>query len=736
MAGTYNYTPGQVTLVSTADNLVEEEIISAYVQADFDGELAGFATHLTVGARYEYTEVTSTTNQSIPQAIIWLSDNDFQQQSSAESLSIKDSASYNNFLPSVDLTVDLSDTLIGRVSLSQTLARPTYDKYFQSTTVQNPPRPTALGGEAGGSRGNVGLDPLESNNVDVSLEWYYGDQSLLSLGYYRKDVQNFVGTEIVDQTLFDLRDATSGAPGSRSGDAAAALEQLGFPVTERNLFTMTAILDNPGDFPNGPADYDNSQTFADAVFSQYDVIPNTTDPLFIFGVQQPLNTQTATIYGFEFVSQHWFGDSGLGYSLNYTTVEGDIEYDIGGDPSVDQFALQGLSDSANLALMYENYGFSARLVYNWRDDFLNQAQRAASGANRMPEFIDEYEQVDLALSYLATDNLSLTLDIINLTEEEIIHYGPYTQPALLLPGDRGTLHAGCALDDELEPDLVSGLAGAHAHRRLSKRYNRASTFRRGGLLLTAGSRPGEAMTTRAVLNNVEHKDLRVDARHSARYGDNVNRAIAFSTEFGELQKEYPILFYQDPETNTLLAHVILGFDRDENLFLDDEGWTGHYVPAILDRGPFLIGFRDQQIDGTAHSEPVIHIDMDDPRVGADDGQAVFLPHGGDTPYLERIMRTLQVIHQGANRDKTLFPLLQSMELLQPVSIEVTLSNVEQVNLNDYYTIDAERLSRLDGARLEELNKQGALSLAFFALSSLGNIQRLITLKNKKSAIVQ
>ena len=409
--------------MGSADNTVEEEVVSAYVQADFDGELAGFPAHLTVGARYEYTEVTSSTNQSVPEAIIWLSDNDFQQVSSANVLNLKDSASYNNFLPSLDLSVDFTDTVIGRISLSQTLARPTYDKYFQATTVQTPPRPTALGGEAGGSRGNIKLDPLESNNVDVSVEWYYGDQSMLSLGYYRKDVQNFVGTEIVDQTLFDLRDATSGAPGSRSGDAAAALEALGFAVTERNLFTMTAILDNPADFPNGPADYDNSQTFADAVFSQYDVTPDANDPFFIFGVQQPLNTQTASIYGFEFVSQHWFGDTGFGYSLNYTTVEGDIEYDIGGDPSVDQFALEGLSDSANLALMYENDLLSARLTYNWRDDFLNQAQRSNSGANRMPEFVDEYEQIDLSVSYLATDNLSVTLDVINLTEEEIINFG-------------------------------------------------------------------------------------------------------------------------------------------------------------------------------------------------------------------------------------------------------------------------------------------------------------------------
>ena len=244
------------------------------------------------------------------------------------------------------------------------------------------------------------------------------------------------------------------------------------------------------------------------------------------------------------------------------------------------------------------------------------------------------------------------------------------------------------------------------------------------------------MTNRAILSNVDHKDLKVDARHSEKYGDNVNRAVAFSTEFVELHKEYPILFYKDPESSTILAHVILGFDRDENLFLDADGWTGNYVPAILDRGPFLIGFQDQQIDGTTHKEPVIHIDMDDPRVGVDDGQAIFLPFGGDSPYLEKIMRTLQVIHQGANLDKTLFPLLEAMNLLQPVSIEVTLSNVEQVNLHDYYSINAEKLSQLDGESLQKLNEQGALSLAYFALSSLTNMQHLIAMKNKKSAIAE
>ncbi len=53
-------------------------------------------------------------------------------------------------------------------------------------------------------------------------------------------------------------------------------------------------------------------------------------------------------------------------------VEGDIGYDNGSDPDQDQFALPGLSDTLNLVGIYEKDGLSARLAYNWRDDFLNR----------------------------------------------------------------------------------------------------------------------------------------------------------------------------------------------------------------------------------------------------------------------------------------------------------------------------------------------------------------------------
>ena len=69
--------------------------------------------------------------------------------------------------------------------------------------------------------------------------------------------------------------------------------------------------------------------------------------------------------------QHFFGDSGFGFQANATFVNGDVGYDLGADPAVAQFALEGLSDSANAVLIYEKYGLSARLAYNWRDAFLH-----------------------------------------------------------------------------------------------------------------------------------------------------------------------------------------------------------------------------------------------------------------------------------------------------------------------------------------------------------------------------
>ena len=139
------------------------------------------------------------------------------------------------------------------------------------------------------------------------------------------------------------------------------------------------------------------------------------DPLFEFDLSQPANNQTAMIDGEEVAWQHFFGEAGFGFLLNATFVNGDVGYNLRANPNVQQFALEGLSDSANAVLMYEKHGLSARVAYNWRDAFLTAA--VWQGQQGLPGFVDEYKQVDLNVTYNINDKFAVGLDGINITGE-------------------------------------------------------------------------------------------------------------------------------------------------------------------------------------------------------------------------------------------------------------------------------------------------------------------------------
>ena len=416
-----------LTQNSYANNTIEEEIYSAYMQAKFQGEIGGLQMQTVVGLRYEQTKVKSDALQNSPDQIIWLSDNDFRGVFGTDLISLHDDAEYSNWLPNIDFAVDLNESMKVRASVSQTIARPQYNNLYMTTNVGGPSTPTALGGVARASRGNASLEPLESFNLDLSFEWYYGESSYASFGFFRKAVNNFVGTGVTSTTLFDLQDPTSGAPGTLTGNAAAALIAGGFQVNEQNLFTMAAVLNNPTDFPNGAADYidptdtvEDGAQFALDIIAAYDIPPGGTDPLFEFDLSQPTNNQTAVIDGLEMAWQHFFGGSGFGFLLNATFVNGDVQYDVRARPDIQQFALQGLSDSANAVLMYENHGLSARVAYNWRDAFLTQT--VWQGQQGLPGFVDEYKQVDLNITYNINDKIAVGLDGINITGEGQLIY--------------------------------------------------------------------------------------------------------------------------------------------------------------------------------------------------------------------------------------------------------------------------------------------------------------------------
>ncbi|KAF1686061.1 peptide ABC transporter permease [Pseudoxanthomonas broegbernensis] len=234
-----------------------------------------------------------------------------------------------------------------------------------------------------------------------------------------------------------------------------------------------------------------------------------------------------------------------------------------------------------------------------------------------------------------------------------------------------------------------------------------------------------------LLNNIAHKDLRVSTRFGEEFGDNIGVVQVFPTEFAELQREYPI-FFREVAEGGFETVALLGFDQRENLFVQDGGWHAAYLPGAIARGPFLIGFQEQMVDGQLRNEPVIHVDLEHPRVARDqDGHPVFLAQGGNSPYLERVIAVLRGINDGVQACKAMVAAFQALDLIQPMQMEVRFDEAHAVNLTGLHGIDRERLAALDAPSLHGLHRSGWLEGAYLVSASLYNMRRLIAEKQRR-----
>ena len=413
------------TMNQTADNRVNEEMLAAYFQFAVGGDLGDMPFSILAGLRYETTDVTSS-SLSAGYRTVWASDNDItiQVDPSVPASLIGAEASYDNLLPSFDFTLNISDDLVSRFSFSKTIARAGLtDLGVSFRDFGAGGGSTLLGASPSAAASNPALLPLESTNFDLSLEWYYDDASYASVGLFEKNVFNFIGSEQQMRELLDIRNPTAGP---RAETAVADLETRGIPVTDENLHNMIAFNEFIADGGRDSAawiaefgDVDYAGTTDQNLWIQdgaaRDVISNASDPTYTFRTAVPNNGREAKIHGVELAVQHFFGDTGFGVQANYTIVRGDVGFDNLGDPSVSQFYLAGLSDTANLVGMYENDRLQARIAYNWRDKYISGAGR---GAGNNPLYVEAYSQIDFNVSYAVTDALSLSVEGLNVTGED------------------------------------------------------------------------------------------------------------------------------------------------------------------------------------------------------------------------------------------------------------------------------------------------------------------------------
>jgi hypothetical protein len=220
-----------------------------------------------------------------------------------------------------------------------------------------------------------------------------------------------------------------------------------------------------------------------------------------------------------------------------------------------------------------------------------------------------------------------------------------------------------------------------------------------------------------LLNNISHKDLRIITQRGAQWGDDVMSCPVTADEFRSLQAHYPIVFQQDGQGN-FLPVVLFGLVEGENLFLNDKGWDADYLPLAMQRMPFSIGVTQDEMR--------MMVDMASPRIsrGAE-GEAVFLPHGGNTDFIEKANSVLRALHEGLQLTQEFVASLVANDLLESFVLKVERPDGTQGQLLGYYMIHEERLAALDAGTIGLLHQADYLQPIYMAIASMSNLTVLI-----------
>ncbi|MYM37327.1 TonB-dependent receptor [Duganella sp. FT94W] len=384
------------------DRELKEKSSSGYLSFGTDWDTA-IPFRSTVGVRVERTKVTSVAQVLPGTAVVWGSQNELPITFAGSSYSTQD-ASYTNVLPSLSLDFDVRPDMKIRAGAGATIGRPRYDQLqggLSLGTIVN----YFTGGTA--SVGNPALKPVKSKNLDLSWEWYYSPQSLMSVALFHKKMDNYAGQSLISQPLYNLHTPVGG------NYYNAAIGTGGCAPADTNCIRNYIL----GNFDGQPGVVKTGVKADGNLNGNITGLP--TDPLVNFVTTTYSNQKSATVKGAELNVQHMFGRSGFGVQANYTWVSSPTKYDNAN--TNDQFAILGLSNSANLVGIYEDDKWSVRVAYNWRDKFLAATVDASNRA--APIYTDAYGQTDVSIGYNFNDRLSFQVEAINLTNSTQRQFG-------------------------------------------------------------------------------------------------------------------------------------------------------------------------------------------------------------------------------------------------------------------------------------------------------------------------
>jgi hypothetical protein len=228
------------------------------------------------------------------------------------------------------------------------------------------------------------------------------------------------------------------------------------------------------------------------------------------------------------------------------------------------------------------------------------------------------------------------------------------------------------------------------------------------------------------IDNVTHRDLRIVTTRGAAWGDDQMSTPIFLSEFRSAQAYYPLVFQQG-DNGGLHTVALTGLRAGENLFLEAGGWDAHYIPLAIERGPFMIG--------RAGDELMVHVDMDSPRIGRNEGEPMFLEHGGTTEFLERMNAVLLTIHNGVQELPKFVAALLKHGLIESFVLDIEAADGSSNRLAGFHTINETRVDELDASALAELHANGYLTAMYMMIASTAHFRDLIERYNRRLARV-
>ncbi|WP_299593700.1 TonB-dependent receptor [uncultured Microbulbifer sp.] len=322
---------------------------------------------------------------------------------SRRAFAVDDEHTYDVLLPSLNLNYVINDEMVGRLALSKTMSRPQIDSLRPGFKVTE----SVWGGfDRPGNivtLTNTKLDPLESNNLDLSFEWYFAENSMFATGLFYKDMTNFEESQTIVTYLDDLRDL--------------GLDENGEPYEAANLIKTADDLEGcmPRRILNFP------ELAEDWVYSD-----DLSQLCAQFQTTQIKNGKGAEILGAEFQYTQTYDMlpgvfSGLGTMFNYTYQDSAYDQEVSSlDPSVTLPELQVAytpEHSYNATVFWEQNGHQLRLAYQGTSDQL--AQRSWNNGALWQE---GRNTLDFSATYALSDNFDIYFQATNLTDSEVRTY--------------------------------------------------------------------------------------------------------------------------------------------------------------------------------------------------------------------------------------------------------------------------------------------------------------------------